>query len=145
MFETCRICLDQEKACNLVAPCKCKGTQRYVHNTCLEKWQKTMLEKLISSPETTSPDRVYRCVVCKSTYFEGNNSRIISWYKLIKRLIRSYVVISAVFFLIVIFFIPLVMNLSGLLGICIAICYWLEVRPSIFLVFDTVDLRWIQI
>jgi hypothetical protein len=139
MFETCRICLEQEHLYNLVAPCKCSGTQRYVHPNCLEKWQRTMLDKLISSPETTSPDRVYRCVVCKAAYCVGSRNRLASWGSLLKRVIRSYILITMLGFLVVFFLIPLVMNLSGILGICIAVCYWKQVRPSIFLVSFSID------
>ena len=35
----CRICLDHFKEnSNLIAPCHCTGTMKYVHNTCLKTW-----------------------------------------------------------------------------------------------------------
>ncbi|XP_048490122.1 uncharacterized protein LOC104907283 isoform X2 [Beta vulgaris subsp. vulgaris] len=34
----CRICLDNE---DLIAPCHCKGTQKYVHRSCLDNWRST--------------------------------------------------------------------------------------------------------
>ncbi|KAL3632162.1 hypothetical protein CASFOL_025146 [Castilleja foliolosa] len=36
----CRICLDTEGE-DLIAPCKCKGTQKYVHRSCLDNWRST--------------------------------------------------------------------------------------------------------
>lgn len=38
---TCRICLEEENDCkNLVSPCKCKGTQKYIHKECLKRMTK---------------------------------------------------------------------------------------------------------
>eukprot|EP00262_Sarcandra_glabra_P019355 TRINITY_DN727_c0_g1_i2.p1 TRINITY_DN727_c0_g1~~TRINITY_DN727_c0_g1_i2.p1 ORF type:complete len:259 (-),score=37.06 TRINITY_DN727_c0_g1_i2:635-1411(-) len=34
----CRICLDNEGE-DLIAPCHCKGTQKYVHRSCLDNWR----------------------------------------------------------------------------------------------------------
>ncbi|GAA0172364.1 hypothetical protein LIER_27036 [Lithospermum erythrorhizon] len=36
----CRICLDAEGE-DLIAPCYCKGTQKYVHRSCLDNWRST--------------------------------------------------------------------------------------------------------
>ncbi|XP_039118500.1 E3 ubiquitin-protein ligase MARCHF2 [Dioscorea cayenensis subsp. rotundata] len=36
----CRICLDTEGD-DLIAPCHCKGTQKYVHRSCLDNWRST--------------------------------------------------------------------------------------------------------
>lgn len=36
----CRICLDSEGK-DLIAPCDCKGTQKYVHRSCLDNWRST--------------------------------------------------------------------------------------------------------
>ena len=33
---TCRICLDSENNQDLISPCLCKGSQKYVHQTCLQ-------------------------------------------------------------------------------------------------------------
>ncbi|XP_030755488.1 E3 ubiquitin-protein ligase MARCH3-like [Sitophilus oryzae] len=34
----CRICYDNEKPEELIAPCHCKGTVAFVHRSCLETW-----------------------------------------------------------------------------------------------------------
>ncbi|KAK3004333.1 hypothetical protein RJ639_018557 [Escallonia herrerae] len=36
----CRICLDTGGE-DLIAPCQCKGTQKYVHRSCLDNWRST--------------------------------------------------------------------------------------------------------
>ncbi|XP_024184820.1 E3 ubiquitin-protein ligase MARCHF8 isoform X2 [Rosa chinensis] len=36
----CRICLDNEGE-DLIAPCHCRGTQKYVHRSCLDNWRST--------------------------------------------------------------------------------------------------------
>ncbi|KAH7674689.1 Zinc finger RING/FYVE/PHD-type protein [Dioscorea alata] len=36
----CRICLDTEGD-DLISPCHCKGTQKYVHRSCLDNWRST--------------------------------------------------------------------------------------------------------
>ena len=39
--DQCRICFSGAEDGKLIAPCKCAGTQRYVHEECLRKWQRT--------------------------------------------------------------------------------------------------------
>ena len=39
--DQCRICFSGAEDGKLIAPCKCDGTQRYVHEECLRKWQRT--------------------------------------------------------------------------------------------------------
>ncbi|KAL5699547.1 RING-type E3 ubiquitin transferase [Ranunculus cassubicifolius] len=36
----CRICFDSEGE-DLIAPCDCRGTQKYVHRSCLDHWRST--------------------------------------------------------------------------------------------------------
>ncbi|XVF23196.1 hypothetical protein REPUB_Repub13aG0016400 [Reevesia pubescens] len=38
----CRICLDIGGD-DLIAPCHCKGTQKYVHRSCLDNWRSTKI------------------------------------------------------------------------------------------------------
>nr|CAD1825444.1 unnamed protein product [Ananas comosus var. bracteatus] len=39
-FPQCRICLDTGGD-DLIAPCHCRGTQKYVHRSCLDNWRST--------------------------------------------------------------------------------------------------------
>lgn len=41
----CRICLDLGGE-DLIAPCHCKGTQKYVHRSCLDNWRSTKVTSL---------------------------------------------------------------------------------------------------
>mmetsp|Transcript_9026 Transcript_9026/g.23109 ORF Transcript_9026/g.23109 Transcript_9026/m.23109 type:complete len:180 (-) Transcript_9026:140-679(-) len=34
----CRICMMTDETTNLVEPCACKGSARYAHHTCIQKW-----------------------------------------------------------------------------------------------------------
>ena len=35
----CRLCFDEDTLDNLIAPCKCSGTSKYVHKNCLNEWR----------------------------------------------------------------------------------------------------------
>jgi E3 ubiquitin-protein ligase DOA10 len=35
----CRICLDSDNEEDLIAPCVCKGSHKWVHRACLDKWR----------------------------------------------------------------------------------------------------------
>ncbi|KAL1138167.1 hypothetical protein AAG570_009859 [Ranatra chinensis] len=38
IYTECRYCLMQDKAKNLIAPCLCRGTVKYVHRKCINEW-----------------------------------------------------------------------------------------------------------
>lgn len=52
----CRFCLETDSVANLIAPCVCKGSFKYVHNKCLLQWYQAQPEKGLS------------CGVCKKEY-----------------------------------------------------------------------------
>jgi hypothetical protein len=57
----CRICLEEEDTIeNLISPCQCKGTHRYVHVDCLSEWRKRFSRMHIHR---------HYCSVCK-THFQ---------------------------------------------------------------------------
>ncbi|CAN6884710.1 unnamed protein product [Brassica oleracea] len=35
----CRICLENDRGDELISPCMCKGTQKFVHLSCLDLWR----------------------------------------------------------------------------------------------------------
>ncbi|KAF3587746.1 hypothetical protein F2Q69_00026322 [Brassica cretica] len=35
----CRICLENDRGDELISPCMCKGTQKFVHLSCLDHWR----------------------------------------------------------------------------------------------------------
>ena len=52
--DICRICLESQPDLPLVSPCHCSGSQRYVHQQCLQLW--------IKSSQTKS------CEVCRYNF-----------------------------------------------------------------------------
>ena len=57
-YYTCRICLDDElRRCDVIAPCSCAGSSKWVHRACLDQWR------------TTREDRAFsRCTECLADY-----------------------------------------------------------------------------
>jgi len=37
-MSVCRICLSDDEESNMIAPCLCSGTNKFVHRRCLEQW-----------------------------------------------------------------------------------------------------------
>jgi len=58
MSRECRICLSDEDAKNLIAPCLCKGSARWIHRQCLDQWRATKSMK----------DAFTHCGTCKFKY-----------------------------------------------------------------------------
>jgi len=53
----CRICFEEEEVDELIAPCLCRGTSRWVHRSCLDEWR-----------ATKTSDSFYSCPSCKFKY-----------------------------------------------------------------------------
>lgn len=53
----CRICLEEDDLDNLLAPCKCSGTLKYVHQSCQKEWKKWRSKKYKR-----------RCEICKARF-----------------------------------------------------------------------------
>ena len=53
----CRICFDgaSEEDGDLIEPCACRGTQRYIHKSCLVQWQASFLSIRRPLPFCSSP------------------------------------------------------------------------------------------
>ena len=56
---TCRMCLAEDSASSMVAPCSCTGSQRYVHVSCLRRWQSVLAEGRVNV------GRGKTCSVCR--------------------------------------------------------------------------------
>ena len=55
----CRICFEEETNDNLfIWPCRCKGTSKFVHASCLEKWRNENIER----------DAFEMCMECRYRY-----------------------------------------------------------------------------
>ena len=57
-IETCRICLDDDDITNMISPCLCRGTSKYVHPFCINQWREM----------TTNPNARHQCLECNSDY-----------------------------------------------------------------------------
>ncbi len=66
----CRYCFDEGSEENpLISPCACKGGQKWVHLSCLRRWQRMTMVSQPTHPAYWSDDkRHHECNVCKSEY-----------------------------------------------------------------------------
>lgn len=55
-LKQCRICFDDNDQRNLISPCLCSGSSKYIHKHCLEEWRRT------------SQLNYYRCPTCHYHY-----------------------------------------------------------------------------
>jgi hypothetical protein len=44
----CRICLDTGPRSDFIAPCSCRGTSKWVHRSCLDKWRSVREDRAFS-------------------------------------------------------------------------------------------------
>lgn len=63
---TCRYCLSNDNVDSLIAPCKCIGTQQYVHTDCLKEWLNKKAQRMVL-PFRSNQFRM-SCEVCRSPY-----------------------------------------------------------------------------
>ncbi|XP_006850891.2 E3 ubiquitin-protein ligase MARCH1 isoform X1 [Amborella trichopoda] len=68
----CRICLEVEGE-DLIAPCDCKGTQKFVHRSCLDSWRSTKEGFAFS-----------HCTECKAVYLLRANVPPDRWWLRLK-------------------------------------------------------------
>lgn len=59
----CRICLENDDIDNLIYPCKCKGSSKFVHKSCLNEWRTT----------STNRENFNRCELCHYQYVVSSN------------------------------------------------------------------------
>ena len=68
----CRYCFDKDG--DLISPCECKGSNKYVHLECLKKWQYSTLLSQSTHPKYQT-DIDEKCNVCLSKFTIKPNSR----------------------------------------------------------------------
>jgi hypothetical protein len=56
--EDCRICLQEDNIKNLISPCLCRGSNKYIHRECLNQWR-----RLSDNQEQNN-----KCPTCKFEY-----------------------------------------------------------------------------
>jgi hypothetical protein len=69
----CRICLDEEDTDhNFIVPCKCKGSQKYIHRHCLDQWRSQIPNGQgsfgIGARPIPESDNFRRCNTCLFEY-----------------------------------------------------------------------------
>ena len=57
-FMECRICFEDNDPENMIAPCNCNGTSKWVHRKCIEKWIR----------ESEFEEASKKCMECKQDY-----------------------------------------------------------------------------
>jgi RING-variant domain len=89
----CRYCLENEtkeekKLETLIAPCACKGTHKWVHRSCLDKWRITVALDPFH-------DHFFQCEIChKKFQFEKIDIHRTTWekiYPFLRTLIEFFV------------------------------------------------------
>merc|ERR1712185_78101 len=74
---SCRICFEPDG--ELIAPCGCQGTQRFVHVACLRRWQHSVVLAAPNNPHAADADaerRHLRCGVCLRDFSVAPPSRL---------------------------------------------------------------------
>ena len=54
----CRICLEKDEIGNMIYPCRCSGTSKWVHKECLNQWRTL----------SDNRDAFYKCFECNHRY-----------------------------------------------------------------------------
>jgi hypothetical protein len=91
-LKECRICLSEENEKDIVSPCDCKGSVKYVHKECLQKW--------------VDVKGSLKCDICKERY---NLSRFQKVDIILNNFMRSLGIFLLIIVLIVLF--PIVIAL----------------------------------
>ena len=69
--DVCRFCFEPG---NLIAPCACKGSTKWLHLECLKQWQKSVLLIQPTHPKyQTAIDEV--CNICETRFTIKGKSR----------------------------------------------------------------------
>lgn len=119
IMNTCRICLEDDKATDLIAPCSCSGTSAYVHRECLDQWRTCDYRK----------DAFYACSECNTEYqFENANEEKRS--KMIENHCKFgfMIVLDVLFYALVVF---------GLICLTASIFYVSDTDKSMYHDFNT--------
>lgn len=67
-LKECRICFDKDNQEDMIAPCNCSGSSKYVHRECLDKWR----------AQNPSNDNFNRCNQCLFNYVLENPRAVVS-------------------------------------------------------------------
>jgi len=82
-MDECRICLESSERKQLIAPCACSGTQKYVHRSCLDRWRTTREDRAFSRCTECLKD--YGLICSNNNLPQLNRNRKFRYYCLISR------------------------------------------------------------
>ena len=67
--QTCRFCFNDEPVSDLISPCMCSGTSKFIHQKCLHAWQRALILQQSNHPLFYEKDpRIQTCSVCKTRF-----------------------------------------------------------------------------
>uniref|UniRef100_A0A061QNK1 Membrane associated ring n=1 Tax=Tetraselmis sp. GSL018 TaxID=582737 RepID=A0A061QNK1_9CHLO len=82
----CRICFEETtEVGELVSPCKCTGTQKYVHLKCLRRWQENVLRN--SRSLDGYDERAIKCSVCRTPF--SIPPPVVAWQQRLSAILRG--------------------------------------------------------
>lgn len=89
----CRLCFESDTLDNLIYPCKCSGTSKYIHKHCLNEWR-----TLADNREAYN-----KCFECSYQYQFKNNENIENGFcdTLIKKLSKNIFFFTIINFIII--------------------------------------------
>jgi hypothetical protein len=76
---SCRICLEEDERINLISPCNCDGTTKFIHRQCLNTWRLGNIEN----------DNFKRCEICHFEY-EIEKKEYSKCEKIFKQILKIY-------------------------------------------------------
>jgi E3 ubiquitin-protein ligase DOA10 len=71
----CRYCLSDENCEDLVAPCKCDGSSKFVHKACLREWFNKRNSSVVIPGRFNQFANIYNCEICNTEYKTETVSR----------------------------------------------------------------------
>lgn len=89
----CRYCLSSDNQENMITPCNCEGSMRYVHQQCLEGWINKTNKKIVVIKENYNRLNILPCELCKyEIKFRKipKNNVLISFYRMLSKILSSF-------------------------------------------------------
>ena len=79
MSLSCRICLEDDTRINMISPCNCDGTTKFIHRECLNTWRLGNIDN----------DNFKRCEICHFEY-EIEEKEYTKCEKIIRYILRIF-------------------------------------------------------
>jgi len=90
----CRICRDDDSSSELIVPCRCRGTVKYIHRECLNEWLKTVNKAVLPFAHTSLINA--KCNLCNYKYqWEGGEKLlfVLKYSNMISAIILSFMIL----------------------------------------------------